>query len=163
MLAVLEFLAESGLNPTVSCLKSGHSFLTSSGNVSEHTSGNAVDISAINGISILGHQDRGGIAYQTVRRLMTLQGTMRPHQIISLLDLGGNTMALPDHANHIHVGFHPMFGESKKLGKQATAVLKPGQWTDLIGRLRQIQNPVVPTSPSPYSLPARHHRHGQGD
>ncbi|MEA2374451.1 MAG: hypothetical protein QOD53_914, partial [Thermoleophilaceae bacterium] len=30
VLATLEFLAESGLKPTVSCLKSGHSFLTSS-------------------------------------------------------------------------------------------------------------------------------------
>ena len=110
-----------------------------------------MDISAINGIPIIGHQDKGGIAEQTVRRLMTLQGTMRPHQIISLLSLGGNTMAMADHNNHIHVGFRPMFGNNKKLGKQAEAVLKPGQWTDLIGRLSQIQNPVVPTSPSRYS------------
>ena len=157
VLAVLEFLAESGLNPTVSCLKSGHSMLTSSGNVSEHISGNAVDISAVNGIPILDHQDKGGIAEQTVRRLMTLQGTMRPHQIISLLSLGGNTMAMSDHANHVHVGFHPMFGSNKKLGKQTLSVLKPGQWTNLIGRLSQIQNPVVPTTPSRYSLPVQHH------
>jgi hypothetical protein len=164
VLAVLEFLAESGLNPTVSSLRSGHGFYTSSGNVSEHSSGNAVDIAAVNGIPILGHQDRGGIAEQTVRRLMTLQGTMRPHQIISLLDFGANTLSLPDHANHVHVGFHPMFGDSKKLGKQAQAVLKPGQWTDLIGRLKEIQNPVVPITPSRFALPARHHHHhGRGD
>ena len=117
MLATLEYLAESGLNPTVSCLKSGHSFLTTSGNVSEHSSGSAVDIAAINGIPILDHQDRGGITEQTVRRLMMLQGTMEPHQIISLLDLGQNTMALPDHYNHIHVGFHPLFGSNQKLGE----------------------------------------------
>ncbi|MFL5782169.1 MAG: lytic murein transglycosylase [Thermoleophilaceae bacterium] len=163
VLAVLEFLAESGLSPTVSSLKGNHGYLTSSGNVSEHSSGNAVDIAAINGIPILGHQERGGIAEQTVRRLMTLQGTMRPHQIISLLDFGENTLALPDHNNHIHVGFHPMFGNSKKVGKQAQAVLKPGQWTDLIGRLKEIQNPVVPTSPSRYSLPAKPHHRGHGD
>ena len=37
-------------------LKCGHSFLTKSGNVSEHSSGNAVDIAAVNGTPILGHQ-----------------------------------------------------------------------------------------------------------
>jgi hypothetical protein len=161
VLAVLEFLAQSGLNPTVSSLKGNHGYRTTSGNVSEHSSGNAVDISAINGISITGHQDKGGIAEQTVRRLMTLQGSMRPHQIISLLSLGGNTMKMADHYNHIHVGFRPMFGNSKKGGGQAESVLKPGQWADLIGRLSQIQNPVVPTSPSRFALPVQSHRNGQ--
>src|SRR3954466_8316912 len=56
VLATLEFLSASGLKPTVSTLHCGHSFLTTSGNVSEHSSGNAVDIAAINGIPILGHQ-----------------------------------------------------------------------------------------------------------
>ena len=46
-----------------------------------------------------------------------------------------------------------MFGDNKKLGKQALAVLEPGQWSDLIARLREIENPVVPTTPSKYSLP----------
>jgi hypothetical protein len=157
VLATLAFLAESGLEPTVSCLKSGHSMMTSSGNVSEHSTGNAVDISAVNGISILGHQDKGGIAEQTVRRLMTLQGTVRPHQIISLLDLGANTLAMRDHANHIHVGFRPAAGNGKKHGKEADSVLKPRQWSDLIARLKQIQNPVVPTTPSSAALPALGH------
>ena len=153
VLATLEFLADSGLHPTVSCLKSGHSLLTTSGNVSEHSTGDAVDISAINGVPITGHQGKGSITETTVRRLMTLQGTMAPHQIISLMDLGQNTMAMPDHYNHIHVGFHPLFGQNAKLGKQARAVLKPGQWTDLISRLRAIDNPVVPTHTSKYAIP----------
>jgi Transglycosylase SLT domain/Peptidase family M23 len=155
VLATLAYLAESGLRPSVSCLKNGHGFYTSSGNVSEHSSGNAVDISMINGIPILGHQEAGGITEQTVRRLMQLQGTMAPHQIISLLQLGGSTFAMGDHADHIHVGFHPMFGANKKLGKQALAVLEPGQWSDLISRLGEIENPVVPTKPSKYALPTR--------
>jgi hypothetical protein len=154
VLATLEYLAESGLKPSVSCLKNGHGFLTASGNVSEHSSGNAVDISKINGIPILGHQEPGGITETTVKRLMRLQGTMRPHQIISLLELGGNTMSMADHNDHIHVGFHPLFGENKKLGQQALAVLKPGQWSDLLSRLRKIDNPVVPTKPSKFALPA---------
>jgi Transglycosylase SLT domain/Peptidase family M23 len=155
VLATIEYLAESGLDPTVTSLKSGHGFLTASGNVSEHSSGNAVDIAKINGIPILGHQEHGGITEQAVRQLMRLQGTMRPHQIISLLDLGANTMALADHYNHIHVGFQPLYGENRRLGREALAVLKPGQWSDLLARLRRIRNPVVPTEPSRFAVPAK--------
>jgi hypothetical protein len=154
VMATLAFLAESGLEPTVTCLKSGHSFYTASGNVSQHSSGNAVDIAMINGVPILGHQEPGGITEQTVRRLMGLQGTMHADQIISLLDMGANTLALADHNDHIHVGFQPLFGENRKLGKQAFQVLKPGQWSDLVDRLGDIENPVVPTEHSKYALPA---------
>jgi Transglycosylase SLT domain len=158
VLATLAYLAESGLRPTVTSMKCGHGFYTSSGNVSEHSSGNAVDIAMVNGIPILGHQEPGGITEQTVRRLMQLQGTMAPHQVISLLEIGGPTLAMADHNDHIHVGFHPMFGANKKLGKQALAVLEPGQWSDLIARLGEIENPVVPTKPSKYALPAKKKR-----
>ena len=65
MLATLEFLAASGLRPTVTSLKCGHGFLTASGNVSHHSSGNAVDIAAINGIPILGDQGAGSITELT--------------------------------------------------------------------------------------------------
>ena len=154
VLATLAFLAESGLKPTVTSLKCGHGFYTSSGNVSHHSSGNAVDIAMINGIPILGHQEAGGITEQAVRRLMQLQGTVAPAQIISLFEIGGQTFAMGDHADHIHVGFQPMFGDNRKLGRQALAVLEPGQWSDLLSRLREIENPVVPTKPSKYALPA---------
>jgi hypothetical protein len=153
VLATLEYLADSGLDPTVTALKCGHSYYTTSGNVSEHSSGNAVDIGAINGTSMAGHEQPGSITEITVRRLMQLQGTMMPHQIISLLDLGANTLALPDHWNHIHVGFRPLFGTNAKAGREALMVLKPGQWNNLVDRLRQIDNPVVPTSPSKFSIP----------
>nr|MBA3306259.1 hypothetical protein [Thermoleophilaceae bacterium] len=155
VLAALAFLAESGMRPTVTSLKCGRVGVpTASGNVSQHSSGNAVDIAQINGTPILGNQDPGGVTDQAVRRLMTLQGTLTPDQIISLIDLGANTLALSDHADHIHIGWQPMFGENGKLGLQALAVLKPGQWSDLTEQLRKIDNPVVPTSPSKYSLPA---------
>jgi hypothetical protein len=158
VLATLEYLAESGLRPGVSSMKCGHGFYTASGNVSEHSSGNAVDIATVNGIPVLGHQETGGVTEQAVRRLMQLQGTMAPHQIISLFEIGGATFAMADHDDHIHVGFQPMFGANKKLGKQALAVLKPDQWSNLIARLREIENPVVPTKPSKYSLPAKKHK-----
>ncbi|HEX8743726.1 MAG TPA: lytic murein transglycosylase [Thermoleophilaceae bacterium] len=154
VLATLEFLAESGLRPTVTSLRTGHSKFTTSGNVSHHWSGSAVDIAQINGVPIIGHQDKGGVTEQAVKRLMLLQGTMRPDQIISLLDYGSNTLAMGDHDDHIHVGFRPLYGENRKLGQQALAVLKPGQWASLIDRLRELENPVVPTKPSKYALPA---------
>jgi murein DD-endopeptidase MepM/ murein hydrolase activator NlpD len=154
VLATLEFLAASGLKPTVTALECGHSYLTASGNVSEHSSGNAVDIAAINGIPILGHQGPGSITDITIRRLLTLQGTMKPHQIISLMTFEGadNTLSLPDHADHIHVGFQPLFGTNAKLGKKLNSVLKPGQWLKLISRLGRIENPTVPTAPSKYAI-----------
>jgi len=155
VLATIAYLAESGLRPTITSLKNGHSFLTASGNVSHHSSGNAVDVAQINGVPIYGHQEPGGVTDQAVRRLMRLQGTMRPDQIISLLDYGQNTVAMGDHHDHIHVGFSPLFGSNDKLGRQALAVLEPGQWSDLIARLREIDNPVVPTEPSKYALPVR--------
>jgi hypothetical protein len=155
VLVVLEYLAESGLEPTVSCLRSGHSLMTASGNISEHSSGNAVDIAAINGEVITpGSQVSGSVTEQAVKRLMMLQGTLEPHQIISLMDFGRNTLALSDHGDHIHVGFQPRFG-SNTLGDEELSVLKPGQWDDLVARLGEIDNPTVPTAPSRFAIPDR--------
>jgi hypothetical protein len=152
VLAVLEFLANSGLRATVSGLKCGHSFLTKSGNVSEHSSGNAVDIAAINGTPILGHQRKGSITETAIQRLLILQGNMKPHQIISLMtpaDFGGadNILALSDHNDHIHVGFQPVGGAGRE------GLLKPRQWPRLIDRLAHVDNPTVPTRPSRDAIP----------
>jgi hypothetical protein len=154
VLATLEFLAASGLKPTVSSLHCGHSRLTTSGNVSEHSTGTAVDIAAINGIPIVGHQGAGSITDITIRRLLTLQGAMKPHQIISLMTFDGadNTLSMADHNDHIHVGFRPQLGTNPKLGSQLNTVLQPGQWAKLMERLGQIDNPTVLTDPSKYSL-----------
>jgi hypothetical protein len=156
VLATLEFLAASGLKPTVTSLKGNHSLRTTSGNISEHSSGNAVDIAKINGIPIVGHQGEGSITDIAVRRLLTLQGTMKPHQIISLMTYQGadNALSLPDHADHIHVGFRPLFGTNSKLARQLNSVLKPGQWIKLIDRIGSIDNPNVLTQPSKYALKA---------
>ena len=157
VLATLEFLVASGLRPTVTSLKCGHSYLTASGNVSEHSTGTAVDIAAINGVPILGHQGKGSIAEQTIQRLLTLQGTMEPHQIISLMTFeeAGNTFAMSDHADHIHVGFRPLYGLGSKRAEQVEAILQPGQWIKLIDRLEEIENPTVSRKPSRYAVDAR--------
>jgi murein DD-endopeptidase MepM/ murein hydrolase activator NlpD len=154
VLATLEFLAESGLKPTVTSLHCGHGYYTAGGNVSEHSSGDAVDIAMVNGIPILGHQGVGSITDITIRRLLTLQGTMKPHQIISLMTYPGtdNTLALADHYDHIHVGFRPQYAPGTPADSEVGAVLKPAQWIKLIDRLGQIDNPTVARSPSRYAI-----------
>ncbi len=75
VLAVLAFLAESGMNPTVTSLQCGRiGSITTSGNVSNHSMGGAVDIAAINGVPILGHQEPGGVTDQAVRAILTAAG-----------------------------------------------------------------------------------------
>ena len=153
VLASIEFLAESGLYPTVSSLKCGHTEFTSGGSVSEHMTGNAVDISAINGTPVKGHQQAGGVVDQAVRRLMQLQGEMAPRQIESTLALGGNTVAMPN-SPLLSIVFQPLFGPNAKLGHAAISILKANQWTALASRLDTLSNPNVSATPSRYALPA---------
>ena len=47
-------------------------------------------ITAVNGIPIAGHQGPGSIADITIRKLLTLQGTMRPSEIVSLTSYPGH-------------------------------------------------------------------------
>jgi hypothetical protein len=161
VLMSLEFLAASGLRPTVTSLKCGHGYFTSSGNVSEHSSGNAVDIAKINDTPILGHQGRGSITETTIRKLLTLQGPAAPHQIISLMDMGGPTLAMGDHADHIHLGWRPLLGSNVKLGRAARRILSANQWDRFVNRLTDIRNPVVRTKPSKYSIKVKHKRASQ--
>jgi hypothetical protein len=152
ILAVLEYLVAKGYRLTITSLKCGHSYLTASGNVSAHSYGSAVDIAAVNGIPITGHQGPGSITEAVIKDLLLLQGAMRPAQIISLMDLGPPTFILPDHYNHIHVGYtFSTSGNLQELGQ----MLKPDQWQRLIQRLGEIQNPKVPAKPSAAALPAK--------
>ncbi len=159
VLAVMEYLVAKGYRLTITSLKCGHSYLTASGNVSAHSYGSAVDIAAVNGIPIAGHQGRGTITEAVIKDLLLLQGTMRPAQIISLMDLGPPTFILPDHWNHIHVGY--TFTTQGSSIKQLGEILKPEQWQRLIQRLGQIQNPKVPAKPSEAATPAK--GNGSGD
>jgi hypothetical protein len=157
VLATLEFLAANGLNPTVTSLQTGHSLYTSSGRISQHATGTAVDIAAINGIPIAGNQGKGSIADITIRRLLTLQGAMKPHQIISLMryPTADNTLALGDHHDHIHIGFRPVAGTA---GRALNGSLAREQWPRLIDRLNAIENPVVRRRPSKDAIRVREAR-----
>ena len=157
VLATMEFLVSSGDKLSITSLHCGHGFFTASGNVSEHSSGSAMDIASVNGTPIAGHQGAGSITDQTVRKLLTLQGTIKPHQIITLMQYAGtdNTLALADHYDHIHVGFQPGIGATGATGASAAAVLAPSQWGRLVGRLDAIENPDVSMTPSRYSVKVR--------
>jgi murein DD-endopeptidase MepM/ murein hydrolase activator NlpD len=154
IMAMMEYLVGRGFRLTVTSLKCGHSFYTSSGSVSHHATGNAVDIAQINGIPVLGNQGRGSITEAVVKEVMALQGTMAPAQIITLMDMGANTFAMADHDDHIHVGYQPLNGPGTGRGEQFVEILKPKQWERLIGRIAEIENPEVRTSPSRYSIRA---------
>ncbi|HEY0391725.1 MAG TPA: peptidoglycan DD-metalloendopeptidase family protein [Solirubrobacterales bacterium] len=110
VLAVLEYLVSKGFQLTITSLECGHSVYSSSGYVSEHSTGDAVDIATIDGVPVTGHQGPGTLADALIKTVLRLQGTMQPHQVISLEDLPGETsFALPDHYDHVHIGYSPAF------------------------------------------------------
>ena len=105
VLALLRYLAEAHGQVTVSCLISGHGLYARPGVVSAHIYGEAVDISALGGVSIYGNQQPGGVTEKAVRNILLLPVELRPQQVISLLGMGGPSFALADHYDHIHVGY----------------------------------------------------------
>jgi hypothetical protein len=154
VLAVVEFLSASGLDPTVSGLACGS---TAGGSTLVDTSGangSSVDLSKINGIAIKGHQGKGSITDITIRRLLTLQGTFKPDEIVSTMTYKGqtNTLSMPDHTNRIQVSYTPLFGSNKKISQTIANLLRPGQWLRLVNHLSQIPEPVVPIAPSKYAI-----------
>jgi hypothetical protein len=154
ILRVIEFLSTSGLDPTVSGLKCGSSPTGSGGVDAAGATGDSVDISAINNIPIKGHEGSGSITDLTIRRLLTLQGAMKPTAIASLMSYKGqnNTVSLPDHSNRIQVSYTELYGQNKQLSREIKSILQPGQWIQLINRISQIPEPVVPITPSKFAI-----------
>jgi hypothetical protein len=105
VLAMIEYLAESFGQVTVSCLISGHRLYARPGVISAHVYGLAADISGVGGTPVVGHQQPGGITERAVRDLLLLPPEMMPRQVISLLGLGGPSFPLANHYDHIHVGY----------------------------------------------------------
>ena len=105
VLALLRYLAQAHGQVTVSCLITGHGLYARPGVVSAHIYGEAVDISALGGVSIYGNQAPGGLTEKAVRNILLLPVELQPRQVISLLGLGGPSFALANHYDHIHVGF----------------------------------------------------------
>jgi hypothetical protein len=105
VLATLEFLSVSGLRPTVSSLRCSRVAAADAANGAETPAGDAVAITAVNGIPLVGGQGSGSIADITVRKLLSLQGTMKPSEIVSAASYPGtdNTVAAPPHSDSIRV------------------------------------------------------------
>jgi hypothetical protein len=159
VLATLEYLTQQGFELTITSLKCGHGVYTTSGNVSYHSSGNAVDIAVINGVPVVGHQGPGTLTDELLKTVLRLQGTMRPDELISLEELGGPSFSLPDHYDHVHIGWRPT---GNPFDQSFNALLKPQQWSRLTKRLSHIDNPQVSTTPSKYALPDKSKTGGQG-
>ncbi len=159
VLATIEFLSASGLDPYVSGLKCGADATASNGVDPAGATGSSLDISRINNIPVQGHQGSGSITDIAIRRLLTLQGSMRPNQIVSDIAYQNqpNTLALADHQNRIQITFSPDYGTNPNLSKQVKSILEPGQWIQLINRISQIPEPVVPIAPSKYALRTPNH------
>ena len=91
---------------TISSLRSDHSQYTTSGNVSNHFYGRAIDIAAVDGVSCTDTAVDAPCA-NLGRTLAYLPEPMHPSELIYCFDLDGPGMAfaLPDHCDHIHAGY----------------------------------------------------------
>ena len=90
----------------ISSLRSDHSQYTSSGNVSNHYLGRAMDIAAIDGVPCT-VTDVDGPCGTMTRALTSLPEGQRPTELIYCFDADGPgpALAAADHCDHIHVGF----------------------------------------------------------
>jgi hypothetical protein len=155
ILAMLAFLSEKGYELLISSMYCGReASITTSGYVSNHSSGSAVDIAAINGeIVSAATQGPGSLTDIVAREVLSLQGTMAPDEVISLLDYAQPAgFAMSDHDDHLHVGYSPA-GDAPISGGSIAAGLGAEEWRKLTERLGQISNPEVATAPSDSSLP----------
>ena len=178
VLAVLAFLSRSGLKPTVRALRCGNGSSAASVANAEHRVGSAVDITAIDGILIEGHQGPGTVTDVTIRTLLTLHGEFVPHSIVSLMQYPGaaNTLAVPAAWDHIHIGFLPIrvaaqsspaaaaaLARSARKGPVAPSPLLVGgelsstQWNQLITRIAALRAPAVAVKRSSAAIPDRVH------
>jgi murein DD-endopeptidase MepM/ murein hydrolase activator NlpD len=155
VLATLEFLAVSGLSPTVSALKCPHASAASRRLSPGYESGESVDISAINGIPVAGHSGPGSITEATIAKLLTLQGTVKPVQITTprARHKAANTLLVSGPFNHIHISFQTTSPSNARLAKAVNSVLSANQWIQLIARLGEIPNPTVGSGPSAEAIP----------
>jgi hypothetical protein len=163
VLAAIEFLSVSGLSPTISATGCAHAVhVPAAGNAIGAAAGDAVAISAIDGTPIVGHEGAGSLADIAVRRLLRLQGTMKPAQIVSAISYPGtdNTLTLPGHRGLIHLAFASA-GASRtgaragrsSIGSVSGSPLTPSQWLQLVAQIGEIPEPSVSSKPSAAAIP----------
>ena len=150
ILATLSFLSEKGYELLITSMLCGReTSITTSGYVSNHSYGSAVDIAAINGeVITAATQGPGSLTDLVAREILSLQGTMAPDEVISLLEYPQTAgFAMSDHDDHLHVGFKPA-GDSDVAGGSINATLGAEQWRRLTERLSEIANPEIKAGPA---------------
>ena len=162
VLAVLGFLSRSGLEPSVGVLRCSRPAGAASG------AADVVDISAINGVALAGHQGAGTITDLTIRTLLTLPAAFVPHSITSLMRYPNapSTHARPSFADRMRLQFapaarvrKPAVAASAKAGAPAPSPLltptyiSPVQWGQLVTRIGALPAPHITTKPSPAAIP----------
>jgi soluble lytic murein transglycosylase-like protein len=171
VLAMLAFLSRSGLEPTVSGLRCAAG--ASAGAAATQDRMVALDISAVNGTSISGHQGPGTVTDLTIRTLLSLPSEYQPERIVSLMRYPGaaNTHATPQSWNRIHVQYRPTSqsvvtpATAGAVARSATAAraavaplvvggqLSAAQWDQLITRIAALPAPTVTVKPSASAIP----------
>jgi hypothetical protein len=155
VLAMLEFLAVSGLKPTVTGLKCAATAPALAGNAAAGSGGYTIKITAVNGTPIAGHQGQGSIADTTIRKLLTLQGINRPLRIVSQTNIPGaaNTLVKRSAHAYVYVAFSPPSGGGAHAASAFGSVLSAKEWVKLIARLGEIPDPTVAGGPSAAAVP----------
>jgi len=156
VLATLEFLSVSGLKPTASGLrcKVGSTIPAAAANVRASSGEDAVDITAVNGVPIAGHEGPGSIADITVRKLLTMQGLAKPERIVSQMSYPGSANAITKpHTTDIGVSFSPLGANVAHSADAFGSALSADEWTRLIARLGEIPDPTVASGPSSAAVP----------
>jgi hypothetical protein len=92
---------------TITALRSDHSQMTASGNVSNHFYGRAMDIASVDGVSCTDTSPTAPCA-ELGYALAQLPAPLHPTELIYCFDLDGPgpAFALPDHCDHIHAGYY---------------------------------------------------------
>jgi hypothetical protein len=91
----------------ISALRSDHSELTSTGTVSDHYYGRAMDIAEVDGVSCTDTEPTAPCG-ELAHSLSQIKGRLHPTELIYCYDVDGPgpAFALPDHCDHVHVGFY---------------------------------------------------------
>jgi murein DD-endopeptidase MepM/ murein hydrolase activator NlpD len=156
VLATLEYLSVSGLKPTASGLKCPSATTASSASYAPVGDGSdVVDIEAINGVPVAGHQSSGSLADNAVRKLLMLQGLNRPRRIASLMNYPGAAGAVSDPSARaaIRIDFSAPAARAANATGALYSGLAPSEWIKLIARLGEIPDPVVGHGPSSAAIP----------
>jgi Transglycosylase SLT domain len=177
VLATLDFLLASGVDPTVSGLPCVHDGVAST---AEHVSDDTLTITALNGVPIRGHDGPGSLIEVVARGLLALPAAVRPHQMLGPLSLAGTaqTPIRRGSPDDVEISFSPPAPEAKastaspskqtpgrpgatggslsagaKVAAASSAArlapdLGTEQWRKLIARISGLAEPHVPRAPT---------------